>query len=159
MPLCRPSTTMVTTNPKHGYTSEGEPVHANVHDHLPAHTRYQRFNKRLASSLTGKVGTMTCFWIFCGLSFLSLPAVLVLAGVIPETWIPAPVRTFGFSLLIAWICQNFIQLILLPALMVGQNLQNQASDVRSTKMFENVEDIRVATKEIQIFLEKNKSHF
>lgn len=84
---------------------------------------------------------------------------LVLAGVIPETWIPAPVRTFGFSLLIAWICQNFIQLILLPALMVGQNLQNQASDVRSTKMFENVEDIRVATKEIQIFLEKNKSHF
>ena len=43
--------------------------------------------------------------------------------------------------------------------MVGQNLQNQASDVRSTKMFENVEDIRVATKEIQIFLEKNKSHF
>ncbi len=101
---------------------------------------------------------MTCFWIFCCLSFLSLPAVLVLAGVIPETWIPKPVRTFGFSLLIAWICQNFIQLILLPALMVGQNLQNQANDARSTKMFENVEDIRLTTKEMRAFLEKDESH-
>ena len=143
----------MSVDPKHGYTSEGEPVHANVHDHLPAHTRYQRFNKRLASSLTGKVGTMTCFWIFCCLSFLSLPAVLVLAGVIPETWIPAPVRTFGFSLLIAWICQNFIQLILLPALMVGQNLQNQASDVRSTKTFEGVQELKDATDQIIDLLE------
>jgi hypothetical protein len=146
-------------NPKHGYTSAGNPVHGSVHDHLPEQTRYQRFNKRLATALTGRVGTMTCFWLFCGLSFLSLPAVLVLAGIIPETWIPKPVRTFGFSLLIAWICQNFIQLILLPALMVGQNLQNQANDARSTKMFENVEEIRLITKGMQATLEKNESHF
>jgi hypothetical protein len=78
----------------------------------------------------------------------------VLAGVIPETWIPKPVRTFGFSLLIAWICQNFIQLILLPALMVGQNLQNQANDVRASKMFEDVEAIKETTDQIVELLEE-----
>lgn len=144
----------MSVDPKHGYTLSGKPVYANVHDHLPVHTRYQRFNKRLATALTGRVGTMTCFWIFCCLSFLSLPAVLVLAGVIPETWIPKPVRTFGFSLLIAWICQNFIQLILLPALMVGQNLQNQANDVRASKMFEDVEAIKETTDQIVELLEE-----
>lgn len=38
-----------------------------------------------------------------------------------------------------WISQNFIQLVLLPALMVGQNLQNEAADVRAAKTFEDTE--------------------
>ena len=37
--------------------------------------------------------------------------------------------------------QSFIQLVLLPALMVGQNLQNIAADARSAKTFEDVERI------------------
>jgi hypothetical protein len=39
------------------------------------------------------------------------------------------------------IAQTLIQLVLLPALMVGQNLQNQASDVRAAKQFEDTEFI------------------
>jgi hypothetical protein len=138
----------MAVEPKHGYTEDGEPVHAKAHDHLPCETRYQRFNKRLATALTKRVGTMTTFWIFCGLSMLSLPATLVLSNVLPANWVPPFFRTFGFSLLIAWICQNFIQLILLPALMVGQNLQSQAADVRAAKTFEDVQDIKQDLKRI-----------
>ena len=44
--------------------------------------------------------------------------------------------------LVAWVAQTFIQLVLLPALMVGQNLQNAAADARAAKTFEDVEDAR-----------------
>ena len=139
---------VAATDPTHGYTSTGAPVHGRTSDHLPGQTRYQRINKRIAAMLTKRVGTMTTFWIFCGLSFMSLPAVLVLSHTIPAHWVPPFFRTFGFSLLVAWLCQNFIQLILLPALMVGQNLQNEASDARAAKTFEDVQALKEATERI-----------
>jgi hypothetical protein len=43
--------------------------------------------------------------------------------------------------LISWIAQTFLQLVLLPSIMVGQNLQNEAADARSAKTFEDVESV------------------
>lgn len=127
--------------PHFGHTLHGLPVHLRTVDHLPSGTRYQRFNKTLALWLTRNVGTMTCFWAFTVLSLLSLPATLHQMGMrVPL--IPAYFLTFGFVLLITWICQNYIQLVLLPALMVGQQLQNEASDARSAKQFEDTEHIK-----------------
>jgi len=110
-------------------------------DHLPADTPYARLNKKVALALTKYVGTMTCFWVFCVLSLLSLPAVLsafhAFHGVFPAVLIKASIIA-----LVAWVAQTFIQLVLLPALMVGQNLQNAAADARAAKTFEDVEDAR-----------------
>jgi len=47
----------------------------------------------------------------------------------------------GFELLMTWILSTFLQLVLLPALMVGQNLQNVAADARSAKQFADAEFI------------------
>lgn len=41
-----------------------------------------------------------------------------------------------------WLLSTCFQLTLLPALMVGQNLQNEAADARSAKQFEDTEDVR-----------------
>lgn len=124
--------------PHFGFTRHGAPVHLHVHDHHPGDSAYQRFNKRVALWLTGTVGNMTCFWVFCLLALCSLPAVLsgfsAFAGVFPS-WM---VRASDIAL-VAWIAQTFIQLVLLPALMVGQNLQNAASDARAAKQFEDTE--------------------
>ncbi len=54
------------------------------------------------------------------------------------------IGTVGFLprarlLVVSWTSQA-IQLVLLPALMVGQNLQNVAADARAAKTFEDVED-------------------
>jgi hypothetical protein len=49
--------------------------------------------------------------------------------------------------MVSWISQSFIQLVLLPALMVGQNLQNEAADARAAKTFEDVEDARQCIKQ------------
>ena len=127
---------MTTDRPHFGFTRHGLAVHARTIDHHPG-----GFNKRIATGLTSQVGTMRTFWYFNVLSLLSLPATLVLVGVFAA---PAsgPLHfflTFGWIYLITWICQNYIQLVLLPALMVGQNLQNEAADARSAKTFEDTE--------------------
>lgn len=130
--------------PTHGHTQHGHPVHGHVIDHHSTETRYQRFNKKAALLITENVGTMTCAWVFCMIALCSLPATLVLAHVIhPSTFNVAGLylASAGLVLLVTWVAQSFIQLVLLPALMVGQNLQNAASDVRAAKTFEDVEKV------------------
>lgn len=125
--------------PAHGFTKSGLAVHKRTVDHLPTATPYQRFNKKLALIITNNIGTMTCFWLFCVISLSSLLAVLYAAHIIGSVGL---LTAGGFILCVSWVSQNFIQLVLLPALMVGQNLQNEAADARAAKTFEDVEDAR-----------------
>jgi hypothetical protein len=125
--------------PGHGYTRHGLAVHRRTVDHLPTATAYQRFNKWAATLITNNVGTMTCTWIFLVISLSSLLAVLYAAHIIGTVGF---LTANGFILCVSWISQNFLQLVLLPALMVGQNLQNAAADARASKTFEDVEDAR-----------------
>lgn len=127
--------------PTHGFTKLGQPVHRRTVDHLPTETAYQRFNKRLALWLAKNVGTMTCFYFFNLLALCSLPAILSEFSAF-HTVFPHWLVSASLIALIAWVSSNFLQLILLPALMVGQNLQNEAADARSAKTFEDVEDAR-----------------
>jgi hypothetical protein len=126
--------------PAHGFTKKGLAVHAHVHDHMPEGNAYQRVNKKVAVAITKYVGTMTCFWIFCLLALCSLPSVLSGFSVFHGTF-PAWMVKISIITLIAWIAQTFLQLVLLPSIMVGQNLQNEASDARSSKTFEDVESV------------------
>ena len=125
--------------PTHGYTRHGFAVHRRTVDHLPTATSNQRFNKKVALLITNNVGTMTCTWLFCVISLSSLLAVLYAARIIGTVGF---LTANGFILCVSWVSQNSIQLVLLPALMVGQNLQNEAADARATKTFEDVEDAR-----------------
>ncbi len=137
----------MTGGTKHfGVTRDGRIVHARVKSHdpgaQPGASRYQKFNHKIALWITHNVGTMSCFWIFNIIALMSLPATLKLAGIIKSNELfPAFIMTLGFIYLIQWIAQGYIQLVLLPALMVGQNLQDEAADVRTAKTFEDVERI------------------
>jgi hypothetical protein len=84
------------------------------------------FNAKVAVLLTKVVGTMWCFWAFNGIALVSLPAAI---------------QTHSLTVLINWVSSNWIQLILLPALMVGQALQNVAADARADRTFSDVEKI------------------
>ena len=119
-------------------------------DHLPSRTGYERFNKKLALLITTYIGTMTCFWLFCVISLSSLLAVMYAAHIIGTVGF---LTAGGFILIVSWVSQNFIQLVLLPALMVGQNLQNAAADARAAKTFEDVEDARAGIKEALALLD------
>jgi hypothetical protein len=95
---------------------------------------------------------MTCFWVFCLLALFSLPAVLSGFSVFHSAF-PAVIIKASIIALVAWVAQTFIQLVLLPALMVGQNLQNEAADARATKTFEDVEEARNGIKQALVLLD------
>jgi hypothetical protein len=126
-------------HPTHGFTRHGLPLHARTLDHLPTHNAYARFNKQVALWLVLGVGSMTCFWIFFLACLTVLPSVFQQMGL--HLAFPHFMKSFGFELLTTWLFSTCFQLILLPGLMVGQNLQNQAADARASKQFEDTEVI------------------
>jgi uncharacterized membrane protein len=128
-----------TKKPTHGYTRSGRAVHARTQDHLPDATRYQHFNKRIAIWITKNAGSMTFFWVCWIICLTILPSCLAAAGYMHGK---AFYLTFGFELLMTWFASTVLELVLMPAIMVGQNIQSAASDVRSSKQFEDTEDIR-----------------
>jgi hypothetical protein len=83
-------------------------------------------NAKVALVLTKVVGTMWCFYVFNGIALVSLPSAI---------------SSGSLTVLINWVSSNWIQLILLPALMVGQNLQSATADVRAAKTFADTEKI------------------
>jgi len=124
-----------------------------VADQLRTDTGYQRFNKKLAVVITTNVGTMTSAYLFCVLAFLSLPAVLSglggpFAGVFPSFLVKA-----SLIALIAWIAQTFLQLVLLPIIIVGQNVQAEASDKRAEATYQDADAVLHEALQIQAHLE------
>lgn len=125
--------------PHFGRTRHGLPVHLHTRDHLPDHNAYARFNKRCAIWITTNVGSMGAFWVFTGLSIVVAPSCLYAAGYID--W-KSFITSFGFELLATLILSTWLELALMPAIMVGQNLQSEASDARNAKQFEDIAEIK-----------------
>ncbi|MCL5113473.1 MAG: hypothetical protein M1554_03285 [Patescibacteria group bacterium] len=84
--------------------------------------KFNRFNKSLAVLITRGVGSMWSAYLFAILSLMSLPAILVLISPSLKPDFPKWIIDASLITLIAWISQNFLQLVLLPVIMVGQNV-------------------------------------
>ncbi len=82
-------------------------------------------NAKIAVFLTNIVGSMWCAYVF---------GVLALIGL-------RPALKPGGEGIIAWIAQTFLQLVLLSVIMVGQNVQSEASDVRSQHTYDDTVQI------------------
>jgi hypothetical protein len=75
-----------------------------------------RFNASLAVKITKAVGSMWCAYAFALLALISFPAAI---------------NSHEPIIIVAWIAQTFLQLVLLPIIIVGQNVQAAASDARA----------------------------
>ncbi len=113
--------------PKHGYTKDGTPVYAHTHRYVKMDTAVQRINAAVGLKITVLVGTMWAAYIFALIAFYSLPSTI---------------KAHSGTVLVLWISSEFLQLVLLPIIIVGQNIQSRAADARATKTFEDVEDAR-----------------
>lgn len=80
------------------------------------------FNTRLAVGLTQRVGTMWTAYTFAVLAIIGLFAIL---GVLTPL----------VALLVAWVSQTFIQLVLLPIIMVGQNVLGRKAELQADEQF------------------------
>ncbi len=126
------------SKPALGFTKNGRPVYRDRHNYHKDATGYQRFNKAVAIWITTHVMTMTFFWISNLIALCSLPAILsefaAFHGVFPSF-----IRSASLIALIAWISSNWLQLVFLPAIGVGQNIQGEAADARASKTLEDTE--------------------
>jgi hypothetical protein len=88
----------------------------------PKGNKAERFNNALALKITNGVGSMWSAYLFAILSLCSLPAIIVLIDPSMRSDFPKFIIAASVITLIAWISQNFLQLVLLPVIMVGQNV-------------------------------------
>ncbi|HUC88149.1 MAG TPA: hypothetical protein VMR95_03300 [Candidatus Binatia bacterium] len=78
--------------------------------------RKKSFNNTLAVWIGTHVGSMYCFYLFNVIAFLSFKSAIDTHNLVP---------------IINWVSSNWIQLILLPAIMVAQNVAQAATDAKA----------------------------
>jgi len=108
-------------------TQTAEPVKFHIHIRQAISLRGLRaqvkradgINAKIAVFLTNIVGSMWCAYVFAVIALIGLP----------------PALRPGGEGIIAWIAQTFLQLVLLSVIMVGQNVQSEASDVRAQRTY------------------------
>lgn len=89
-----------------------EQVNAEVHGSGPI----GRANAWLAVRITRIVGTMYCAYLFTIIAFVALPSAI---------------QQGSPTVLVNWVSSNFLQLVLLPIIIVGQNVISTAQDARA----------------------------
>jgi hypothetical protein len=65
---------------------------------------------------------------------------------------PSAFKTGNKLIIIAWIAQTFLQLVLLPIIIVGQNVQAAAADARSEATYNDAAAVLEEAKQIQAHL-------
>jgi hypothetical protein len=111
-----------------------------------------RFNARFGLGITNRVGTMWTGYVFTLLAFLSLPAVLSGFHAFKTTFPNWMIRT-SIIALIAWVAQTFLQLVLLPIIIVGQNVQAAAADKRAEATYQDADAVLHEALQIQDHLQ------
>lgn len=112
-----------------------------LHSHKPTNINtlqaeeYQSVNNRIAIILTRSVGSMSTAYLFMFLALIGLFAIL---GILPPI----------MALLITWLSQTFIQLVLLPVIMVGQNVLNRKQELQSDESYQTTLKIFHDTEQI-----------
>ncbi len=92
-----------------------------------------RFNARFGLRITLVVGTMWAAYIFSFLALLALPSAI----------------KQGTYFVVVWLSSSFLQLVLLPIIIVGQNIQAAAADKRSEETYKDAEAVLKESEEIQ----------
>lgn len=108
-------------------------------DETLADTSPRTLNQKLGLAITKGVGTMWTAYAFFALSLVSLPAVLMQGD---------PV------LIVSWIAQTFLQLVLLPIIIVGQNIQAAAAEKRAILTYEDAAAVLEEANQIQKHLDQ-----
>ena len=91
-------------------------------------------NGRIGLLITTLVGTMICGYVFAIIALISLPSAIT---------------SHNLTVIIAWVSSNFLQLVLLPVIIVGQNLQANASDKRAVQTYQDAEAVLHEAMQIQ----------
>lgn len=94
---------------------------------------FVRFNARFGLRITLVVGTMWCAYLFTVIALFALPSAI----------------HQGTYFIVVWLSSSFLQLVLLPIIIVGQNIQAKAADHRAEETYKDAEAVLRESEEIQ----------
>ena len=94
---------------------------------------FVRFNSKFGLKITLVVGTMWTAYIFTTIALFALPSAI----------------KQGTYFVVVWLSSSFLQLVLLPIIIVGQNIQAAAADKRAEDTFKDAEAVLKEASEIQ----------
>jgi hypothetical protein len=115
---------------------------ANIRVQVHGASAMGRFNAAVAVRITKIVGTMYCAYAFSLLALVALPAAI-------EQGSP--------TVLVNWLSSNFLQLVLLPIIIVGQNVISAAQDARAEADHETLTALHaMAKQQIEILEGQNQ---
>ena len=104
-----------------------------------------RFNSRLAVIITRAVGTMWAAYAFVLIALVSFPQAL------------DAFRRGDTLVGITWLSQSFLQLVLLPIIIVGQNVISAAQDARAEADHETLTALHtINVRQLQILEQQEK---
>ncbi|MFM2373772.1 MAG: hypothetical protein RJA75_668 [Actinomycetota bacterium] len=136
---------MATNAPKAKFDYKPHPHIADRKKHKAANSEEilsdagpRTLNQKLGLAITKRVGTMWAAYIFFGLTLVSLPAVIMSGNLV---------------LIVGWIAQTFLQLVLLPIIIVGQNIQAAAAEKRAVMTYEDAAAVLDEAVKIQKHLD------
>jgi hypothetical protein len=95
----------------------------NVNDLHEAEKKAEGFNSAVAVTLTKSVGSMWTAYLFV---MLAVAGLFGLLGLLSN----------DVYLLVAWASQTLIQLVLLPVIMVGQNVLSRKAELQADEQFD-----------------------
>ncbi len=93
-----------------------------------------RLNAKIGLKITLIVGTMWAAYLFTLLALVSAPTAF---------------QSGDKLIIVSWIAQTFLQLVLLPIIIVGQNVQAAAADGRSEATYQDAVAVLEEAKQIQ----------
>ena len=116
-------------------------IHHEVHGSHAA----GRFNTRVALLITKSVGTMWAAYLFVLIAFISLPQAL-------NAFLNGDTVT-GIN----WLAQSFLQLVLLPIIIVGQQIISAAQDARAEADHETLTTLHaINVQQLQILEQQHE---
>ena len=100
-----------------------------------------RFNASVAVWITQIVGTMYCAYVFAAIALVALPAALAQGSA---------------TILVNWLSSNFLQLVLLPVIIVGQKVIAASQDARAEADHETLTALHAMAQQQMEILEGQK---
>ena len=117
---------------------EGPPSVRKTAKKIAAASPVARFNSKVGLGITRSVGTMWCAYVFAVIGIMGVTAALT--------------GNTALVLIIGAISGYFLQLFLLPVIIVGQNVQAASSDDRAAATYKDAGAILEEAKQIQLHL-------
>ena len=101
-----------------------------------------KLNNKLGLLVTVAVGSMWCAYLFTVLALFALPDAI----------------KQGTYFVVVWLSSSFLQLVLLPIIIVGQNIQAKASDARAQATYDDASAVLDKATQIQSHLLQIQDH-